>query len=77
LFACFKKIIEFDLQTAKVLKAIPAHESSVSCLIEIENQYHVVSGGFDGSIILWDSISWKQKREHIWGGWIYGIMPIK
>jgi len=76
LLACFKKILEYDLRSKTITKTIKAHDSNVSALVEISNQYLIVSGGYDGVLILWEQNRWKPRREHTWGGWIYNVLAL-
>jgi len=76
LLACFKKIFEYSLTSKTITKTIQAHDTNVSALVEIPNQYLIVSGGYDGALILWEQNRWKIRREYNWGGWIYNLMAL-
>jgi FOG: WD40 repeat len=77
LIASFKKIIEYDLKKKQYIKVIPAHDSNVSCLFEVPNQYLLISGGYDGMLNVWEYTTWKHRMEFKWGGWIYQIASVK
>ncbi len=76
LLACFKKIFEYNLHSKTITRTIQAHDTNVSALVEIPNQYLIVSGGYDGALILWEQNRWKIRREYNWGGWIYNLVAL-
>lgn len=43
----------------------------------IENTDYMLSGGYDGTINVWEYSNFKKINEWYWGGWIYNLMPIK
>lgn len=59
IYAAFEdgEIVVWDLHTREIVSSFDLHKSTVASIALSEDEVRMVSGGFDGHIIIWDMLS--------------------
>jgi WD40 repeat protein len=59
IYAAFEdgEIVVWDLDTKEIICSLDLHKSTVASIALSEDEVRMVSGGFDGNIIIWDMLS--------------------
>lgn len=59
IYAAFEdgEIVVWDLHTKEIVSSLDLHKSTVASIALSEDEVRMISGGFDGHIIIWDMLS--------------------
>ncbi len=59
IYAAFEdgEIVVWDKHTREIVSSFDLHKSTVASIALSEDEVRMVSGGFDGHIIIWDTLS--------------------